>query len=186
MENKEWTFIDIPATDIKNDDNIEPTIEEKVAGENKKSKKVHKLNRKKKSENREQKKPRNKLLIPLIIVSVIAAVGICLSVIQFISASGKDALIKEQQSTIDSQKNTITAKETMYNSLEKKYNSLQSDYNEIEDVYDFFYDYGACVNSGSRYYHHPDCIRFDSSSFWIYNTDAAEDDGYRPCPYCWH
>ena len=54
----------------------------------------------------------------------------------------------------------------------------------LEDLY--FYDqYVVFVSDdGTKIYHKVDCDKFDSSSFWAYNTEAAKSKGYTPCSWC--
>ncbi len=48
-----------------------------------------------------------------------------------------------------------------------------------------FYD--ACVvfvGNSNQYYHSYDCYDLDLSYFYAFNSENAEVQGYRPCPYC--
>ena len=55
---------------------------------------------------------------------------------------------------------------------------------KMEDDLWFYEEYAVCVNKGSNKYHSQSCPDFDHSSFWIYNINAAEGKGYKPCPKC--
>lgn len=39
-------------------------------------------------------------------------------------------------------------------------------------------------NDGTVLYHKYGCSDFDRSHFWAYNTEAAKNRGYKPCPEC--
>lgn len=39
-------------------------------------------------------------------------------------------------------------------------------------------------DDGSPWYHRYSCDEFGDSAFWAFNTEAAVDYGYRPCPDC--
>lgn len=81
-----------------------------------------------------------------------------------------EADIKQKDSTISRLNTQIANQRGTISSLEN-------------DLY--FYDsYAVCVNDNSPYYHKPNCVYFDDSSFYIYNTETAEVRGYRECPYC--
>lgn len=79
----------------------------------------------------------------------------------------------------------IAQLEAMNESLGNENNDLFESMVDMGVDYEFFWEYAACVNENSPYYHHPSCDKFDDSSFNIYNTDLAESYGYKPCPDCW-
>lgn len=131
-------------------------------------------------------KKQNKLTVPMIIVSVLAAVALVsagilgiawLSDKRYIAAQKN--IIEEQQDSILEQEETIKTKSEEYLALNEKYQSLQENY-------DFYYKFAACVDENNNYYHHYGCDYFDDSSFWIYNINAADEKGYKPCPHCWN
>lgn len=80
--------------------------------------------------------------------------------------------------------------------LKGNYDSLKDDYDECESLREdaesyeneaFFFDnYAVIVYEGDKgHYHKYGCSHCDSSdSFWIYNTEAAESYGIKPCSYC--
>ncbi len=43
----------------------------------------------------------------------------------------------------------------------------------------------AINNSDNRYYHRIRCHTMEGEDFVFLNTEAAEADGYEPCPTCW-
>ena len=40
------------------------------------------------------------------------------------------------------------------------------------------------ADDGTKKYHNYSCEYLDLSYFWAYNTEAAEDRGYKPCSHC--
>ena len=71
----------------------------------------------------------------------------------------------------------------------EKYEDLIDDYrNEIDGLENDLYFYDKYVvfvsDDGTNLYHKVDCYKFDSSSFWAFNIDAAKDKGYRACSWC--
>ncbi len=121
------------------------------------------------------------LIVLIIVATMLLATTIGLSVwcVQL------NNTMQAQAKDIESLNNRIKLKN---DELERQRNTAteyRDAYFELLDGYDFYYDYAACVDENSNYYHKYNCEKFDSSSFWIYNTDAAEGRGYSPCPYCW-
>jgi len=83
-----------------------------------------------------------------------------------------------QDETIKNKDSSISAKDTIISEKEKKIERMQ-------EQYDFFDRYAVVVpNNGTYYYHKYGCEDCDTSHFWIYNTEAAKDNGYKPCPKC--
>ena len=67
--------------------------------------------------------------------------------------------------------------------IEKLNNRIQSN----DEKLSFYEEYAVCVDEQSNYYHtYGKCDYFDDSLFWIYNIEAAEDYGYKPCPACFN
>lgn len=63
--------------------------------------------------------------------------------------------------------------------------SLRNKFNNIADNYAFWESHACVVPIGSSTYHvFPNCPRCDTSSFYIYNTEQAENLGYSICPLC--
>lgn len=57
-------------------------------------------------------------------------------------------------------------------------------FEEQEELLSFYEEYAVCVNDEKEFYHKYGCSFFDSSSFYIYNVNAAIYYGYEPCPFC--
>ncbi len=67
--------------------------------------------------------------------------------------------------------------------------SERSDYSDIKKKADFFDERTGIVmteNDDDNYYHRYDCQRFKGydGKYLIYNTTAAKNKGYTPCPRC--
>ena len=94
------------------------------------------------------------------------------------SIASQDASIEKLNKTVSDQKSTIS-------SLKSNISSLESKQWETKWELDFYEKYAAIVpDDGSRKYHVYTCPDCDTSSFWIYNVEAAIDNGYRPCSKC--
>ena len=90
----------------------------------------------------------------------------------------KDSTISAQQRTINSQKNSIASLENDNSDLRMK---------NLRQLLDLsFYEEHAVVvpDDGTYTYHKYGCDDLDTSSFWIYNTEAAKSYGYKACPKC--
>lgn len=89
-------------------------------------------------------------------------------------------LVKGQQTLeiIDGYKQTVSAKTTQITNLKKQVDDLERKA--------YFLDSHIAIvpDDGTRLYHKYGCSNWDASSFWAYNTEAAEGRGYSPCPYC--
>lgn len=76
-------------------------------------------------------------------------------------------------------------------SLQSRYTTKEADaekyykkYSEMKDAYNFYDNYAVIVPEYSQRYHKHGCQYLDTSSFWIYNTEAAKSNGYIACPHC--
>ena len=100
--------------------------------------------------------------------------------------------IKERDDTISSQNSTISSQRTKISDLNKQIEDLQDDYFDslMENLHQLtkinFYEKHAVVvpDDGTNLYHTYGCDYLDTSSFWIYNTEAAISKGFKPCPHC--
>ena len=81
---------------------------------------------------------------------------------------------------------TISKQKTKINNLEKEVDELEDrNFDLFCDLY-FYEEYAAIVpDDGRKRYHIYGCEDCDTSSFWIYNIEAAEQYGYYPCPKCY-
>lgn len=133
------------------------------------------------------------------IALICMAIAIVLAVISAGVAISKNAAYNrvvsekaEVQSSLDDANNEYQALWDRYNQKLHDYSDLERKYTDLDRSYDsravlelsFYQRYAVCTNGG-KYYHKYSCPRFDENkAFWIYNTEAAESDGFRPCPEC--
>lgn len=125
------------------------------------------------------------------IAFICMAIAIVLAVISAGVAISKNAECNQLKSEkVDIQRSLKSVNE-QYDELLAHYNTVaeeneQAFINNNEYVLElsFYQRYAVCTNGG-KYYHKYSCPRFDENkTFWIYNTEAAESDGFRPCPKC--
>lgn len=125
------------------------------------------------------------------IAFICMAIAIVLAVISAGVAISKNAECNQLKSEkVDIQRSLKSVNE-QYDELLAHYNTVaeeneQAFTNNNEYVLElsFYQRYAVCTNGG-KYYHKYSCPRFDENkAFWIYNTEAAESDGFRPCPEC--
>lgn len=125
------------------------------------------------------------------IALICMAIAIVLAVISAGVAISKNAECNQLKSEkVDIQRSLKSVNE-QYDELLAHYNTVaeeneQAFINNNEYVLElsFYQRYAVCTNGG-KYYHKYSCPRFDENkTFWIYNTEAAESDGFRPCPEC--
>ena len=68
---------------------------------------------------------------------------------------------------------------------DKKISEYNSELGRYENQIEFMNNHVAiCPLDGSGLYHKYGCEHSDTSSFMIYNTEQAPNEGYLPCPYC--
>lgn len=72
-----------------------------------------------------------------------------------------------------------------------KFTEKQSDYREllewkydVQTEYKHFHNHAVMCSDWNNYYHSYDCSDWDTNGFYIFNTENAEHQGYRPCPRC--
>lgn len=125
------------------------------------------------------------------IAFICMAIAIVLAVISAGVAISKNAECNQLKSEkVDIQRSLKSVNE-QYDELLAHYNTVaeeneQAFINNNEYVLEltFYQRYAVCTNGG-KYYHKYSCPRFnENKTFWIYNTEAAESDGFRPCPEC--
>lgn len=76
----------------------------------------------------------------------------------------------------EAQEKLDTAQETISDLRKEIYDSA-----ERLDFYDSFIVF---CDDNSNYYHKYDCDKWDNESFYAYNIENAEAQGYKPCPDC--
>lgn len=89
--------------------------------------------------------------------------------------------------TIEDLQKKINSKDTRITSLEREVASLEA-YKKRTESYRtelLFYKLNcAIVVKGSKKYHIYGCEEISGKTFWMYNTEAAEDRGYKACSKC--
>lgn len=69
--------------------------------------------------------------------------------------------------------------------LEWEVAGLENKVAGMQEEIDFYDEYVVFVSDdGTNTYHNYRCFKFDSSYFWAYNINAAEQKGYSPCRWC--
>jgi len=121
----------------------------------------------------------------LITVGIVAVLLLAATIGLSVWCSQLNYTVQVQAKDIESLNNRIKFKDEEIEHQRSSATEYQDKYNNLLSDYNFYYSHAACVNENSNYYHKYDCNKFDSSYFWIYNTEAAELKGYSPCPYCW-
>lgn len=88
------------------------------------------------------------------------------------------ATIADQERTIDDLEMTIADKSEVVDYLKQENRDMRK---EI-----WFYDNHVVFigDDGTKKYHKYGCDDLDLSYFWAYNTEAANDKGYKPCSKC--
>ncbi|NMC56273.1 MAG: zinc-ribbon domain-containing protein [Eubacteriaceae bacterium] len=64
---------------------------------------------------------------------------------------------------------------------------LDYKYTQAKHENDFFdKSAGIVIDDKTKYYHTYNCEVFQNTKkgYWIYNVEAAKDEGYKPCPKC--
>lgn len=120
------------------------------------------------------KKKRSKAIIILSVIAALALIG-C-GVLGFVVA--------DQAGTIASQDKRI---ENYIDTIDERGRRLM----DLQKDADFLERYVVVVtNNSGKKYHKYSCYQFQNSiwpnskTYWIYNVEAARQDGYRPCPIC--
>lgn len=64
-------------------------------------------------------------------------------------------------------------------------NLYKERYNDIYDEYNFYHSKAVIVaDDDTNLYHSYTCEDLNTSSFWVYNKEAAKGKGFKPCPNC--
>lgn len=116
-------------------------------------------------------------------IALTVALAVILALIVFLNAEHRNE-IQKSESAYTKLEMKYEVLNNKYTDLFKKNEELQVKYNKIINEYEFYEYYAVCVNEESPYYHNYSCDKFESSSFWIYNIEAAKGRGYDPCPKC--
>lgn len=119
-----------------------------------------------------------------IVLSITTAIFMLSTVILSGSLFSISSEYNELNTKINSLEISIKQKDSRISQMNTQIANQKHSISDLEDNLYFYETYAACVNDGDAYYHKPDCMFFDDSYFYMYNTDAAEARGYDPCPYC--
>lgn len=119
----------------------------------------------------------NKFSVTVIILSLVIATISTLCILQYVNTN-------ELKKDVEALKYQVSNKQSTINRLNEENNDLRIGNYEDKWALEFYDKYAVCVNSNSKKYHKYGCDDFDESYFWIYNIEAAEQEGYYPCPKC--
>lgn len=133
--------------------------------------------------------------IPKVVVFLsLLIVGLCIyRNVQYQDQIGTlNARISELESVVESAEAKQVSNEALISDLRKKnagnsskVYTLSQQVEKMQRVYDFCNDHIVVVSDdGTRTYHKVQCFYFDDSYFWAYNLEAAQQQGYKPCSFC--
>lgn len=130
------------------------------------------------------------------VVTILSIIAVCLCIYRISQletqisamqslATEQEAKIAELNKTEESLQKRIAEKSSKVASLTGDISTLKRKNEKMEKVYDFCNDHVVVVSDdGTRKYHKIQCIYFDDSYFWAYNTEKAQQLGYTPCSFC--
>lgn len=128
-------------------------------------------------ENKNEDIRKNKIYnLAIIILVILALVGLCYLGYDFYNDYQEKIASYEEQ--IDNLHSTISSKTQELN----KYKNKVTEFNKQIQFMDEHV--AICPNDGSGLYHKYGCEHLDISSFMIYNSKQAPNEGYSPCSYC--
>ena len=121
----------------------------------------------------------NKLSIAIIVLSLLLLTSIIINLVQYNEIN--NLLIQEDDLRIK-----ISGYIGQIYDLENEVRDLEDKEWENFLKLRFFDNHAVIVgDDGTRKYHKCDCSDLDTSDgFWIFNTEAAEGQGYYACPKC--
>ena len=110
------------------------------------------------------------------ILSILTLVGLCYLGYMFYNDYQENIASYEEQ--INKLHSTISSKTQELNKYKEKIAEFNKQIKFMDD------HVAICPNDGSGLYHKYGCEHLDTSSFMIYNTEQAPNEGYSPCFYC--
>ncbi len=129
---------------------------------------------------------RPKTGVPIIILTVICVASLSFNVAQFIWGKGQADALAETKDQMEVLQKDLLSLRRDFTSRDKEVGSQALQIASLRRKLSFYEDCACCVNKGSKKYHIYGCEDFDtSSSFWIYNIEAAKGYGYTACPKCY-
>ena len=125
----------------------------------------------------------NKVIVVILSITTalfgLAAIGLTAGLISIQSDN------KNLSAEISDLEASIGVKDDEISRLDREAMNQRGTINTLQNKLNFYDAHVVCVNDGDTYYHKPDCLYFDESSFYIYNIEAAIVRGYKECPYCY-
>lgn len=113
----------------------------------------------------------NKFSVAIIVISMILVTSVILNIIQY--------------NKIDTMMLRQTYLEDETKELYKELSELRSTRWENQGLANFVDKYVVFIeDNGTKRYHKYNCEDFKGESFWVFNTEAAEGEGYYACPKC--
>lgn len=133
--------------------------------------------------------------IPKVVVFLsLLIVGLCIyrNVQYRDQIAGLNTRISELESVVEAAEAQQASDAALISDLRKKnagnsskVYTLSQQVEKMQRVYDFCNDHIVVVSDdGTRTYHKVQCFYFDDSYFWAYNLEAAQQQGYKPCSFC--
>lgn len=141
-------------------------------------------------------KKRTGLIILVVILAVLFAASATFNVIQYLSNDELSSSVEALQNDVDDLEEdadkAASKHKTEKSELNDRIENLEAEKSELEEevaglseVNEFVDEYVVFIeDDDTDWYHKFSCSRFKGDSFWVYNLNAAEYNGYEPCPYC--
>lgn len=139
--------------------------------------------KKKNIEKNNKSEQKNKLLLPLIIIIVLFSCSFICNVLLLINHNTSSSLDNEEITRLERE---LNSKEILANSYKRDLDRLvgDKDADYVKEKIDFYDESVVYVIEGfGNYYYSYDCMRKkvgnNHFSYWTYNPEAAQDEGYR-------
>ena len=135
------------------------------------------------------KKCKRHIVLPIILGIVTLLLG-GLNVVQYtqnvdmqelVSSQNESLLAKDEE--IQGLKEEVAEEKSLLQKRNSRIMELSDEVSELSWNLQFYEKYCAIVPEYSKIYHTYDCDEWEGT-FWMYNINAAENYGYRPCPKC--
>lgn len=116
----------------------------------------------------DKNKKKRSFKIPLIIVSILLILSFAFNLYQL--GLNNQSNQKLQQSLTQKSEENL---------------ELQQELRQDREKIDFLDEYIVMIeDDNTNWYHKYECYRFRGKRYWAYNIEAAEAQGYEPCPEC--
>ncbi len=83
-------------------------------------------------------------------------------------------------------RSTANINQYWYDVGQKHYMELLERKIELEKEYNFYHDNAVIVTENGSRYHRYGCSHTFGRTYWIYNIENAQYQGYTPCKDCWN